>query len=159
VIICGVDPGFSGAWVWLDTGTCRILKVEDMPVVTQTVGRMHRRRVDKTALEELVADCNADLVVVEDPGARPRQTGAMAFGFGLGCVHMALHAARIRLETIVPAKWKKDLRVPANKKEAVIRAEELFPEAREMFRGPRGGVMDGRAEAAMLAFYGAKHFA
>jgi Holliday junction resolvasome RuvABC endonuclease subunit len=156
--IVGCDPGSSGAFVVLQTDT-REIEVFDMPVVKKTVNRSIRNRLDFAGLDDLVAkfsDC--DLVTLEDPGVRPRQAGSMAFGVGLGAVQYALWKARLRVEMIVPRKWKNALRVPADKNEAALRAEELFPRHRSLFRGPRGGLLDGRAEAAMLALYGAQTY-
>lgn len=157
-LVAGCDPGFSGAFCLLDTET-RHLQMWDMPVVKKTVGKAVRSRMDMTGLEEMIARlAGVPLVTLEDPGARSRQAGQMAFGIGLGAIQYALHQARLRVEMIVPTKWKKALRVPADKKEAVLRAEEMFPLQRELFRGPRGGVMDGRAEAALIALYGSQTF-
>ena len=139
-----------------------LLLVEDMPVIERTVGRKKRTKIDLGKLESNIAfycaQHSVDLVTVEDPGTRPRQSGTMTFGFGLGALHAFLFAKRLRVETIVPTKWKRTLRVPTDKKEAVYRAEELFPACREKFRGPKGGTLDGRAEAAMIALYGAQTF-
>jgi hypothetical protein len=149
--------------VVLDTeDLTRVQVVEDMPVVKKRVGKTDRARLDFSGLDEILARLNVpepiDLVVIEDPGARPAQAGAMAFGFSLGALHKTFHSLRWRVETIVPTKWKPALRAPKDKEQATQRAEELFPQSRELFRGPKGGKLDGRAEAAMLALYGAKHF-
>jgi hypothetical protein len=39
-------------------------------------------------------------------------------------------------------------------REAVEKASELFPDHAYMFYGPRGGLIDGNAEAALIAYYG-----
>ena len=161
-LVLGVDPGFSGAFAWLDyraAGDYEITRIEDMPVVSKTVGRGQRARLDIEGVHSLLSQATVKgcaLVVIEDPGARPAQAGAMAFGFGLGILHDAIWVQKLRLETIVPTKWKRELRVPKDKTEAVQRADELFPAHRALFRGPRGGLLDGRAEAAIIALYGAK---
>ena len=161
--VLGIDPGLEGAFALYDTDRPNdLLMVEDMPVVKRTVGKMQRPRLDMPKLEETIASyCDehkVDLVTIEDPGTRPRQSGTMAFGFGLGAVHAFMFAKRLRVEIVVPTKWKKTLRVPKDKKEATYRAEELFPACRNLFRGPKGGTLDGRAEAAMIALYGAQTF-
>jgi hypothetical protein len=137
----------------------KIVAFWDMPVVAKKVGRTVRKRIDMQGLDGVLGGLSAErpLVVIEDPGARPAQSGAMAFGHSLGVLHHAFHAAKLRYETIVPTKWKAALRVPASKKEAVQRADQLFPEHREIFRGARGGVLDGRAEAALIALYGVRY--
>ena len=50
-------------------------------------------------------------------------------------------------------------KVPADKELAVKMAERFFPCAREagIFHGPRGGLIDGPAEAGLIALYGVLH--
>lgn len=163
VLVLGIDPGWLGAFALIDSGNPhKILDWRDMPVVYKTVGKNSRPRLDLFGVELLIKRDFAQhgklvMATIEDPGVRPSQTGAFAFGFGTGAIHMALHNAQIRTEIISPKVWKPALRAPKDKREAVTRASELFPEDRELFYGPRGGVIDGRAEAAMIALYGAKN--
>jgi hypothetical protein len=150
----------SGAFVLLhslDPET--ILDCRDMPTIKQRVGKTDRPRLDFEGLDRLIADMTGDrpLVVVEDVGTRPRQSGTMAFGRSVGALEHAFHAAKLRVEHIVPTKWKPALKAPKDKKESVARADQLFPLHRSLFRGPKGGTLDGRAEAAMLALYGARY--
>lgn len=158
-LVLGIDPGMSGAFALLDSDNpYKIRWVEDMPVVKRKVGKTMRERLDFQGLRNLLALIGEiPLITLEDPGARPKQAGQMAFGRSLGAVEFALWLTRNRVEMIVPTVWKPALRIPKDKKEATCRAEEIFPQDREMFRGPRGGALDGRAEAALIALYGAKH--
>uniref|UniRef100_A0AB74UHB5 Uncharacterized protein n=1 Tax=Caulobacter phage BL57 TaxID=3348355 RepID=A0AB74UHB5_9VIRU len=61
---------------------------------------------------------------------------------------------RCTLWMIKPQDWKRVTQTPADKSRAFARALQLFPRASGIFLGPRGGKKDGRAEAALLAFYG-----
>ena len=74
---------------------------------------------------------------------------------------MACFYSNIIIETVTPMTWKAYMRVPGKTKAddsaIMARADELFPEDRHLFRGPQGGKKLDRAEAAMIARYGADH--
>ena len=74
---------------------------------------------------------------------------------GKGLIVGAAAALGIATTQVKPAAWKKSLRIPADKRAAVARATQLLPTLGGLFKGPRGGVFDGRAEAALIALYGA----
>ena len=70
---------------------------------------------------------------------------------------MALIAEDMRYEVVQPARWKKAMVCDADKTMAVARAEQLFPDQRLLFRTKaRQAIMPDRAEAAMMARYGAE---
>lgn len=167
--VVGVDPGASGALAVYDTGAKRIVSVTDMPTLTITINKKKRTRIDATTLFEYVdmqKALGAELLLMEAIGGRPKQSASSAFtlGYGVGLLYMACVAVKLPIETVPPTVWKKMMRVPgkkdANGKQTnefngmiVSRADELLPDARELFRGPQGGLKVDRAEAAMLAKY------
>ena len=55
---------------------------------------------------------------------------------------------------VTPQKWKKHFKLGKEKDEAVALAVKMFPASESMFFGPRGGVLDGPAEASLIAVYG-----
>ncbi|MFN3612577.1 hypothetical protein, partial [Tepidimonas sp.] len=80
--------------------------------------------------------------------------------------YMACVIARLPIETVPPMTWKKLLSVPGKAKnekagerdrQIVARADEILPDYRRMWRGPKGGILVDRAEAAMLAYFGLVH--
>ncbi len=163
-LVLGVDPGGSGAFAVYDTDTRRLVSVEDMPVWYQAVGKRKRKRVDALALAEMFDTyelMSVELVVMEAVGGRTGQGAAagFVFGYGVGLIYMAALYSRIVIETIPPASWKKMMNVPgkqaADDSAIIARADELFPHDRHLFRGERGGKKVDRAEAAMLAKFGA----
>jgi hypothetical protein len=160
-MILGIDPGNQGAFALLnpDTGS---LMVWDMPTFQMTIGRTRKTRIDPVQVDILfegfkAAGCR--LAVMESVGGRPRQSAhnAFTFGWGAGLIYMACVTNRIPPEPVPPSVWKRMMRAPKEKEAAVARADELFPEHRHLFRGKRNGLMDGRAEAALLALFGAVH--
>lgn len=160
-MIIGVDPGKDGAFSLLNPDTGTVL-VWDMPTFAMTVGKTRKTRVDPVQVATLFDQfrlMGATTCVMEAVGGRPRQSAhnAFTFGWGAGLIYMACVNARIPIESVPPSVWKRMLRAPKEKKASVARADELFPDSRHLFRGKKGGLLDGRAEAAMLALYGAIH--
>lgn len=166
--ILGIDPGSSGAFVVYCSDTRRVVSCDDIPVWYQTVGKRKRKRIDAIALAELFDQYDmmgVELVVMEAVGGRTGQGAAagFVFGYGVGMIYMACLYSRLIVETIPPASWKRIMNVPGKTKaddSAIIaRADEMFPHDRHLFRGPKGGKLVDRAEAAMIAKFGAEHVA
>ena len=150
--VLGIDPGNSGALALIDTEACT-LAVVDMPLEVWTKGRSI---TSASGLGDILRHVQPDQAFVEHVGVRPGEgaVGAFSFGRGLGRIEGVLATLLAPLWLIRPAEWKGKTNTPADKKQAVTRAEQLFPSAKSVFRGPKGGVKDGRAEAAILAFFG-----
>lgn len=164
-LILGVDPGAHGALVLLDSSTGRVVHVEDMPTWRQQVGRTVRERVDGMRLSEIIDTfrmMGGTLAVLEDVQGFGKQPGhsMFTFGYGVGLIYMALLYNGFAIEQTAPATWKRLMNVPGKNKaddSAILkRAYELFPDDRHLFTGPRGGARIDRAEAAMLARFGAE---
>lgn len=163
-LVLGIDPGSSGAFAVYDTESRTLVgEVRDTPIWYQTVGKRKRKRVDPMAIIdffEQYKNMGVKLVVMEAVGGRKAQNAAHAFtfGYGVGVTYMAAFQSRIIIETVPPQTWKQVLQVPGKSKaddSAIIaRADELFPNDREKFRGPKGGKRVDRAEAAMIAMFG-----
>lgn len=162
--VLGVDPGGHGAFAIYNTDTRRISYIADMPIWHQAVGKKKRRRVDAIALAEMFELFDVfgiDLMVMEQVGGRTGQSASagFVFGYGVGLIYMCALYNRFIIETTPPASWKRIMNVPG-KKDAddsaiIARADELFPNDRGLWRGPQGGRLVDRAEAAMIAKFGA----
>lgn len=75
-----------------------------------------------------------------------------SFGKSYGAVLGALAALEIPVTHVTPQRWKKALSVRPGKDAARLRASELLPEHSNTWKLKKH---DGRAEAAMIAYYGA----
>lgn len=167
-IVLGIDPGLNGAMCLYGDG---VFAIHDMPTFDMQVGKTVRKRVDMLKLADLLdgfAVMGVDIAVLEAVGGRPKQGASAAFvlGYSVGLVAMGLMAARIPLETVVPQTWKKIMKMPGKKgaesdkvySDAIkARGQELFPQHRDKFEGPRGGVKLDRVEAAALAMFAHRH--
>lgn len=181
--IIGVDPGLNGAIAHNDKG---VIEIIDMPTYEITIGKgkqtKTRKRIDAVALYEHMAYLKmygVTLAVLEEVGGRPGESasGAFQFGWAAAMVYMACIALEIPIKSVKPGEWKKAMGVPGKKdgrgkdmtpedKKAadkaaegmvIQRADEIMPQYRQLWRGPRGGMQLDRAEAALLSVYGATH--
>lgn len=163
-LVLGIDPGSSGAFAVYDTASRALVgEVYDMPIWWQTVGKRKRKRVDALAIADLMDEfevMGVELIVMEAVGGRGGESGsgAFAFGYGVGVLYMACFYSGIVIETVPPQTWKQILNVPGKSKAddsaIMARANELFPQDRDKFKGPKGGKKLDRAEAAMIAKFG-----
>lgn len=158
--VLGIDPGAHGAFAVFDT-VARTLNIIDMPVWHAIVGRRKRPRIDGIELADLfdLWSTSIDLVVMEQVSPHKRMWGSKSTlytqGYHVGLIYMAAIQMRMPLETIHSHTWKRVMRVPNDTLGICKRFQELFPSHRDAVVGPRGAWRHDRAEAAMLAFYGA----
>lgn len=150
-MIIGIDPGLSGAVAFYNAFT-REMSVVDMPVSPGTKGKtdlMHRVLYDHLAG---LPPCDA---WVENVGAMPGQGVSSMFRFGqtVGAIHMAVAATGHSLRLVTPAKWKGYFGLVKDKGAARCLAAQRFPACADLFKRVRD---DGRAEAALIALYGAE---
>jgi hypothetical protein len=138
-----------------------ILHVEDMPSYMITVNKKKRARIDDVALIryfEMAQLKGADRVVIEQIWERPGQRGMFIMGVCVGLIRMACISTGLPVDEVTPQVWKKLLKVPGkvdnNGEQIVNRADNLLPGHSDKWRGPKGGRLIDRAEAAMLAYYG-----
>lgn len=143
--VLGCDPGASGGLARLDSDG---LHVVDMP--------MCGKLLDPIALRDLlIAWGPVDRVAVEQ--VRPFRGSSPMGTFNFGGVYYGLLAVLAVLERptvhVTPTVWTKHFAVGDDKAAHVQRATERFPSSAAEFRGPRGGALDGRADAALIALW------
>jgi crossover junction endodeoxyribonuclease RuvC len=159
MLILGVDPGLAGALALIDTKSGNLI-VQDVPTTFVTRnGRAHgkARAVDRVELARWIDDAQKPTHIshafVEHVSSSPQMGVSSAFTFGrtYGEILGVLSAHFIPTTFVTPPMWKAALRVPRDKNGARARASELMPQASNLWRL---GKHDGRAEAAMIAYFG-----
>jgi crossover junction endodeoxyribonuclease RuvC len=161
----GVDPGLSGAIAILDHTDA--LHIIDMPTVKVTVSKKLRRQIDVYSLIEALRKIPSvpEIVVVEELHSRPMQSAQSQFSLG-GSFYIAQMIGpvlSIPTHLVPPQTWQRAMGVysdaTGNTKPASIRrAQALFPKQAHLFtpvlRKLSADVAGGRADAALMAFYG-----
>lgn len=151
-MILGIDPGLGGAlafW-WPERDE---LDVIDMPTYAITVNKGKRRVVDLAALASTIESRYPATAVIEDVHAMPKQGVSSSFTFGrvLGNIEALIAANGIPVRFVTPVKWKRYFGLTADKDAARKRASELMPRHAHHWQKRSH---DGRAEAALIAYYG-----
>lgn len=152
-IIAGIDPGLKGGVAFLSPdGTCETF---DMPVLRLERGGKLKGDIDGHALAELFWKRHVGHVFIELVNAMPGQgtTSMFAFGKGYGIAIGVLSAVAVPMTFVSPVRWKRALQVPAAKDGARARASQLMPAAASQWPLAKH---EGRAEAALIALYGAR---
>jgi Holliday junction resolvasome RuvABC endonuclease subunit len=155
--VLGIDPGASGAlcfwWPEVDA-----VEMFDMPVFKVPKGGKLRSEIDRYTLGRLIRD-RAHLIrvaVIEQVASMPRDghAGAFTFGKAAGMAEMACAAHNVPIFDVTPAAWKRAMRVTADKDTSRRAASNLAPRHAALWTLKKH---DGRAEAFLLAHYGARH--
>jgi crossover junction endodeoxyribonuclease RuvC len=163
--IAGIDPGLSGAIALYDAtpdserhGTnARFGQIIDMPTHELTINGKKKRRLDLTALARFADTYAKDiaLLVIENVNAAPGQgvTSMFNFGYATGAVTGIFAANFVPLHPVSPQKWKRELGLSSDKDASRALASRMFPAAAHLWSRKKD---DGRAESALLAWYGSK---
>ena len=149
MIVAGIDPGMTGAMVILfpdnSTIVCRV------PLMKKGKVQPAWSRWREDWCDALY---DADMIVIEQVGAMPRQGSASGFNFGrsYGFAHAIASGWSIPVHFVTPAVWKGKMGLlKADKNASREEARRLMPLiAPEVARVKDDGV----AEAALLAYYG-----
>jgi|SRR5262252_4322118 len=149
--VLGVDPGATGALALYDADI-RAAAIYDMPF--QTIAK--RKQVSEALLASILHDFAPDCAYIERVHAMPKQgvTSSFSFGLAYGLVRGVLACMEVPVHLITPQEWKRHFRLSSDKNEARAIAARLLPINAPAFARVKD---DGRAEAALLALFGAQH--
>lgn len=139
-ILCGIDPGRNGAIAIFDTETMRVT-CHDMPDTT-------------AGLHDLIAGLPIVKVCALEKPFYPQMIGitnATKIAEAYGILRGALQWRDIPVREVRPSEWKRALNLGTSKAASREKAGQFFPDDAEQFKRVRD---DGRAEAALLAWYG-----
>jgi crossover junction endodeoxyribonuclease RuvC len=154
MIILGIDPGLSGALALYDTSE-QTVEVFDMPALELVRNGKTKREVSAQALANLLAGRGIKAAFLERVNAMPGQgvTSVFSFGRSTGIVEGILAAYDIPTTLVTPQAWQKAVGQRAGKDGSRERAMQLFPAQADLFQRKKD---DGRSDAALIAYYGAK---
>jgi len=127
----GVDPGLSGAVAVISPES---LKIFDMPTMTVERNGKAKRQVSAMAGQGV--------------------TSVFSFGRSFGMIEGILAAYKLPVTYVAPATWVKAVGRGQGKDASRARAMELFPNNQADFKLKK---WDGRADAALIAYWGKHH--
>lgn len=155
MLFIGIDPGKQGAICFLDPSFQLSYFISLDP-------SKHTSRDILATIEvqlEVADDCVIALELVHSLGGMSAKSN-FTFGGMFWRAKTILDCLNITFELVTPKDWQQSVGVPAKKdrdpedniKKIVARmAHDLYPKA--VIYGPRGGLMDGRSDALMIAHY------
>lgn len=176
MIICGIDPGQQGALAFIDTKRKKEWII-DMPLLPE-------RGISARGLYEIFLGHKKDqmFVLIEKAQSMSGQSSVAMFNYGGGyhTILAVLEILEIPFEEIRSNKWKKEFGLSGTKKAkkktgekkvkatadeknaakkqrkemAVKTAMQMFPKLKDQFQTAKGRLLDGRAEALLIASYG-----
>lgn len=147
----GVDPGKKGGWALVgeDSGC---LHAAPLPYTGD--------QIDVVTLNDAITcwinpGSNDVSAVIEHPLVRTGEsdTGHLNSGKNFGILIAIATLKGFRIHTPQPGPWKSKMRLSKDKAQSMKLCDQLFPEAHDWIRGPRGGALDGLAEAILIAEY------
>lgn len=148
-ITIGIDPGKTGAIALIDSYGV-LIDSYDMPMLGNLVSP------HGVASLEMWATSEFGTVIIEDVHAMPKNgaIGSFSLGRSKGVVEGVFAALARPIVYVSPQKWKKALGVTSDKGGCRRRATELWPGRAELFKRVKD---DGRAEAALVAYWWLQH--
>ena len=151
---CGIDPGIYGSVVVIDN-FMNVSFFSDMPLIT--IGG--RKCYDNVMLIKIIDKLLEyyPTICIEAQQAMPHQhaVGTFNTGYGYGLLVGMITCAGLKYFTCRPQIWQKKAlagQPGKGKMRAIIRCEQLFPKLPLGINGGRK-IFDGRADAAMIAYY------
>ena len=156
-LILGVDPGLSGAICFYNPRKNILEYVENFPLRPVKGSKTNKKEIDLYNLQKIVAEFAPRTIfaVIEKVNAMPGQgvTSMFRFGQSYGQAQAMVSAFQIPTTLSPPAVWKPMLGLSRDKDESRALASKLFPASKDAFAKKKD---DGKAEAALLAYYGVR---
>lgn len=146
-VIMGIDPGVTGAVAFYFPEAVGRVAVDDVPVAGG--------EINAPELARIIRIHRPTLAVIERVHAFKGQGVVSMFNFGrsYGDVRGVIGALNIPLHFVTPQTWKKHFKLSSDKDQSRMLAIRLFPAVAESFKLKKH---DGRAEASLIALYGAE---
>lgn len=149
MIYIGIDPGKDGAIAVLDDDGL-LWRLIDMPENIGTdLYKFLKESIELSVYKKAVAFVEASQVM---PGQGIKS--GFTYGKGYGEIIAVLKILEIPFQEIHPLTWKKEFKlIKKDKAESIKVAEQMYPSVTIPFKTERGKLLDGRAEALLIAEY------
>jgi crossover junction endodeoxyribonuclease RuvC len=157
-LIIGIDPGSRhGGIAFLDSGNKQLLLACDTPSDCKSLAKLIALHQKHFGVKYAVVEEVSAMTYVDKSGKVRGQGAAASFTFGrsLGMVEGVLGALEIPIIFTKPSVWKALMGLSSDKKLSRDLASKKFPGHTALFARVKD---DGRAEAALLALFGAERF-
>jgi hypothetical protein len=148
MFIVGIDPGTNGAIAVLDSKNPDSVALLDLNKysIYETTKWLHNKKINVIFLES----------VHSLYGMSAKSNFGFGRNFGIAFAIAKLAVSDGPVQQVTPKVWQKYIGVTVKgkgiKKEVAKIAQGLYPNAQ--LQGKRGGLLDGRADALMIAHYG-----
>ena len=148
MFIAGIDPGTNGAIAVLDSKNPDSVALLDLNKnsIYETTKWLHNKKVDTIWLEN----------VHSLYGMSAKSNFGFGRNFGIAFAIAKLAVSDGPVQQVTPKVWQKYIGVTAKgkavKQQVAKIAQYLYPQAK--LHGKRGGLLDGRSDALMIAYYG-----
>jgi len=153
-MILAIDPGAKGALAFFrpEQGTLELI---DTPTVEVKRGQKLKTEISPQMLAAIIRARNPSIAILEIVGAMPGQgvSSMFQFGRGVGMLEGILSALDVPVTYISPQGWQKAVGVRGGKDGSRACAAARFPAYAHMFARKKD---DGRADAALMAWWGAQ---
>ena len=146
-------------WVGIDVGTkgaiCALREDNQAIFLNTTEKPMNTL----SWFKDLAEECQVMIVMIEAVHAIYKASAKSTFSFGYNTAVMEIlpQAAGLSVDKVNPKKWQKAVGVKTTTKGKAIKAEvaticsRLYPTVN--IHGAKGGLLDGRSDALMIAHY------
>ena len=154
-VYLGIDPGAKGALCFLDIDN-RKLAFRPTPCLEFSAAELRKTVMAVNKTKDILMIGIEDVHAIHGTSAGSN----FKFGYNVGAINALMETTGIGIDKITPKSWQNAVKVPTKKKaggptqlkKAIASiALRLYPNAELL--GPRGGVIDGRADALMIAHY------
>ena len=149
MLIAGIDPGTNGAIAVLDSenpDSVALLDLKKYSVYETTRWIQHNFKIDVVWLES----------VHSLYGMSAKSNFGFGRNFGIAFAIAGVAVSGGPVQQVTPKVWQKYIGVTAKgkavKQQVAKIAQYLYPQAE--LHGKRGGLLDGRSDALMIAYYG-----
>lgn len=148
-VVVGIDPGQRGS-------ICAI-QVKSLEAIFYPTSE---KPIDIVGFfEQLDRECDIRVIMIEDVHAIPGTAAGsnFKFGYNVGVINALAQVTGHRVDLVPPKRWQKAVGVKQGTKGKDIKiavagiCDRLYPKAK--IRGPKGGLLDGRSDALMIAHY------